>query len=219
VTKDGRPSPIKDIRLFEARTSTYLDGQEEAVAYARRMAWFLNGAGFSLGSFPALYVRFASSLNPGAARAASDHGDWWHRYIDVGAADDFPNGPDAPDTIMSGVVAALSVFRPDQMDMINRADAIVRAQRQHLRFLMKRRENNKVVTEISFNIAQWPDASCLFITVTDKATGGCREADPIALGWYMEAFDLLGGIRLKDAKNLREKPERPVFSGIVSRRG
>jgi hypothetical protein len=54
MTKDGRPSRINDIRLFAGErymTSPYLQGQEEAVAYARRMAWLLNGEEFSLGAF------------------------------------------------------------------------------------------------------------------------------------------------------------------------
>jgi hypothetical protein len=65
MTKDGRPSLITDIRLFAGErynSAPYLEGQEEAVAYGRRIAWLLNSEGFSLGAFPALYVLFTPLL-------------------------------------------------------------------------------------------------------------------------------------------------------------
>jgi hypothetical protein len=84
MTKDGRPSRINDIRLFAGDRASYLERQDEAVAYGRRVAWFLNGEGFSLGSFPALYVLFTPSLEIGSVQVTDDHGDWWHRYVHVG---------------------------------------------------------------------------------------------------------------------------------------
>ena len=59
MTKDGGPSLITDIRLFaggRSASSSYLEKQEEAIAYGRRIAWLLNSEGFSLGAFPALYA-------------------------------------------------------------------------------------------------------------------------------------------------------------------
>lgn len=218
MTKDGRPSLLNDIRLFAGDCRSYLEGHEEAVAYGRRIAWFLNGEGVSLGAFPALYVFFTASLKPGSIQVTNDGGDWWQRYVNVGVTDDFPNVPDVLEVIMHGIVDALLALRPDQADTILHADAIVREHRDALRFLLRRRETRKLVTEISFNIGAWPKPSYLFIAHTDKATGAYSEADPIALWWYMEGFDLLSGIRLRDAVNLTERL-RPAMSSVVKRRG
>jgi hypothetical protein len=46
MTKDGRPSLLNDIRHFygiNRRESRYLEGHEDAVAFGRCLAWFLNG--------------------------------------------------------------------------------------------------------------------------------------------------------------------------------
>jgi hypothetical protein len=218
MTKDGRPSLINDIRLFAGDSYSYLKGHEEAVAYGRRIAWFLNGEGVSLGAFTALYVLFTASLKPDSVQVTNDGGDWWQRYVHVGVTDDFPNVPDVLEVIMHGIVDALLALRPDQADTILYADAIVREHRDGLRFLLRRRETRKLVTEISFNIVAWPKPSYLFIGHTDKATGAYSEADPIALGWYMEGFDLLSGIRVQDAVNLTGRL-RPTMSSVVKRRG
>jgi hypothetical protein len=222
MTKDVRPSLITDIRLFAGErynSSPYLEGQEEAVAYGRRIAWLLNSEGFSLGAFPALYVLFTPLLEPGSVRFTNEGGDWWQRYVYVGVTADFPNAPDKRDVVMRGIVDALLVTRPDQVDVIRRADGIVREHGDRLRFLLKRRDMAKVVVEISFNMAVWPKPSHLFIAHIDKATAVYSEADPISLRFYTEGFDIVGSIRREDAANLKVLDSRPVLSKAVKRRG
>jgi hypothetical protein len=219
MSKNGRPSLINDIRLFAGDRFSYLKGQQEAVAHSHRIALFLNGEGFSLGAFPALYVFFTPALEPGEVRASDHHGDWWHRYVDVGVAAGFPDVPDTLDVVKRGIVDALLEMRREEADTIRRADTAARDHGERLRFLLKRRETKKLVIEISFNVCVWPGPSYLFIAHTDKLTGTYREADPIALGTYWEGFDLAGAIRLEDAINLKEKPCRPVLSGLVRPRG
>ncbi|MDB5711568.1 MAG: hypothetical protein JWL96_3638, partial [Sphingomonas bacterium] len=169
------PSLINNIRLFAGDRSRYLEGHEEAVAYGRRLAWLLNSEGFSLGVFPELYVLFTSSLEPGFVRVTDDGGDWWHRYVHIGATGDFPNSSDALDVIANGIVEALIAVRPDEADAIRRADLVVREHGDGLRFLLKRRDMAKLVAEISFNIGAWPKPSNLFIAHIDKATDIYRE--------------------------------------------
>jgi hypothetical protein len=219
MTKDGRPSLINDIRLFAGNRYLYLKGQEEAVAYGRRMAWYLNGAGFSLGSFPALYVHFTPSIEAGSVQISDLHAEWWHRLVDIGVTEEFPNAPDSFEMAMRGVIASLLAIQPEQAEIIHQADAIVREQGSGLRFLLKRSETKKMITELSFNIKAWPEPSQLFISQIDKAAGTYSEADPIDLGWYMESFDLVSGLRSRDAVNVKEKADRPMLSGIVKRRG
>lgn len=222
MTKDGRPSLITDIRLFTGQSSysnSSLEGQEEAVAFGRRIAWLLNSEGFSLGAFPALYVLFIPTLDPGFVRVTNDGGEWWHRYVHVGVAADFLDRPDVNDIVARGIVDALIAVRPDQVDVIRRAEATVREHGEALRFLLKRRDTAKLVVEISFNIGAWPTPSHLIVAHIDKSTGTYREADPIALGSYFEGFDLVSGIRLVDAANMKEVDVRPTTSNVVKRRG
>lgn len=218
MTQDGRPSTINDIRLFAGEQRSYLEGMDEAVAFARRIAWLLNGTGFSLGSFPALYVYFAPSLESGAVRPTDAPALWWFRHIYVGVPADFPDRPDALEIAMRGVVDALLVMQPDQAELIRQAEATVRDHGRNLRFLIKRRETKKLVVDISSSIEAWPKPSQLFISHTDKATGTYCEADPIDLGFYTEGFDLVPGIRLSDAVNLQEKPRPPAMSALIRRR-
>jgi hypothetical protein len=195
MTKDGRPSLINDIRLFAGGTYSHLEGQQEAVAYGRRMAWFLNGAGFSLGSFPALYVHFTHEMEPGSALVLvpDRHAEWWHRYVNVGVAAGFPDTSDTAEVAKCGVVDALLAVRPDQTKTIRHADMVVREQGNSLRFLLKRRETKKLTIEIAFNVEPWPHPSYLFISQTDKETGTYREADPIALGCIWRDLTLFVG--------------------------
>jgi len=116
--------------------------------------------------------------------------------------------------------AAREVHADEFVQKINGGyESVVRERGASLRFLLKRRDMAKVVIETSFNIEAWPKTSCLFIAHIDKKSGVYREADPIALGDYMEGFDLVSGIRLEDAANLKEVRQRPVVSGVVRRRG
>lgn len=222
MTKDGRPSLITDIRLFVGNSSTdcsYLKNHEEGVAFGRRMGFYLNGEGFSLGSFPALYVLFTSAEEDGSVRVADDLHEWWFRFVRVGVPENFPDVPNASEIVQKGVTATLLAVRPDQTDVVRRADAVVRRYGKDLRFLLQRREMAKLVLEISFNIEAWPRPSFLFISQTDKATGVYQEADPIPLGFYDEGFDLISGIRLQDGRNFEVKTAPPFMSQRVKRPG
>jgi hypothetical protein len=57
------------------------------------MAWFLNGERVSLGAYPALYLLFTPSLEPGAITVTDEGGDWWQRYTYVGVPSQFPDIP------------------------------------------------------------------------------------------------------------------------------
>lgn len=91
MTKDGRPSRIKDIRLFK---ETWVKSDEHtALAFARRLAWWLNGEGFSIGHTPALYVYYSSDLPAGTVEAKPPRftpDDWWFREVTVGVPPGVP---------------------------------------------------------------------------------------------------------------------------------
>lgn len=199
MTKDGRPSRINDIRHFSGSLHTYLEGRNEAVAFGNRIAWFLNGEGFSLGSYPSLYLFFTPSLPERAIHVTDFGGDWWQRYTHVGVARAFPNVADADQIVIDGTVAALLTIRPDQEEVIRKAEHLVRTYGADLRFLLKRRETKTQTVEISFSIAAWPQPSHLHVAIEDKNSGIYAETAPIALRFYAEAFDLAGSVRVGDA--------------------
>lgn len=199
MTKDGRPSRITDIRHFFGDLHTYLKGHEEAVAFGRRMAWFLNGEGFSAGAYTALYLYFTPALPLGTTQVTDYGGDWWQRYTHVGVPPDFPNVPDASEVLMRGTVEALLAIRPDQSDLIRSAEKIIRANGAEMRFLLKRHQTKKRTVEVSFSIAVWPQPSHLHVSVIDGASGGYSEAAPVALRFYDEAFDLAGAVKVTEA--------------------
>jgi hypothetical protein len=81
MTKDGRPSRINDIRYFHGHKHKYLEGLRDAEAFGRRLAWLLNGEGFSLGAYHSLYIFLTPSLEPGVIQITDDGGDWWQCYL------------------------------------------------------------------------------------------------------------------------------------------
>ncbi|HEY5289032.1 MAG TPA: hypothetical protein VIJ59_03250 [Caulobacteraceae bacterium] len=245
MTKDGRPSRINDIRYFHGDVHSYLEGHHEEVAFGRRLAWFLNGEGLSLGTYPALYIFFTQSIEPGATKVTDYGGDWWQRYTHFGVTADFPNTPESGKQIKRGTIAALTAVRPENKQTIENAAKIVQVHKDKLRFLLKTRSTKRFRTEISFNIAAGREPSSLFVSLTDLSSGDFLEAAPIPLRFYFDAFDLTGSIKItastatlapnhsvgaKLASLHHGGPlvraisefslsERPVMSQLISRRG
>lgn len=218
MTKDGRPSRINDIRYFhgETRHSPYLKGHEEAVAFGRRLAWYLNGEGVSLGAYTALYILFTPSLAPGHIQITDDGGEWWQRYTHVGVPLDFPNVPDSSEIVTQGTIAALKAIRPDLANLISDAEQIVREQGDNLRFLLKTRETKQHIIDISCTIAVWPQPSHLVVSLSDRSTGAFLEAPPIPVQFYAEVFDLAGAIRVTKAEAAPNQSfgARPTSAGF-----
>ena len=244
MMKDGRPSRINDIRYFGPNKNVYLEGHHDAVAFGRRLAWYLNGEGFSLGAYHSLYILFTSTLAPGAIQITDEGGDWWQRYTYVGVPEGFPNA-DAFELVVSGSVAALKAIRPDLAAMVQHAQQLTVLHGDNLRFLVKTRQTKRFVVDISFNISVWPEPSLLLVSLTDRQSGAFLEAPPIPMQFYAEAFDLVGAIQVTDTSvTIRPNPSfsamltsaqhggplikaiskflpksRPVMSKLVKRRG
>jgi hypothetical protein len=222
LTKDGRPSRIIDIRYFHGGTGRYLEGQQEAVAFGRRLALFLNGEGFSLGAYHSLYILLTSSLGSGAITITDYGGEWWQRYTHVGVPPEFPDTQDASETVKKATVAALKAIRPDLAAMIAAAEQVVRTHGEDLRFLLKTRQTKRFTIDLSFNVAVWPQSSYLFTSVTDLSTGAFLDGPPLPIGFYSDAFNYNGPIKVSDIeKEISEfvPRARPAISKIVKRRG
>jgi hypothetical protein len=230
MTKDGRPSRIHDIRYFwceeksftPVRSFSYLEGHDDAVAFGRHMAWFLNGEGFSCGAYPALYIQLTPTLRPGVIQITDEGGEWWKRYTYVGVPEGFPNVADSSEVVKSGTVAALKAIRPDLASVVENAEKIVRAHGDNLRFLIKTRQTKRYIVDLSCNIPVWKQPSYIFTSLTDLSSGAFLEAPPLLIEAYLYAFDYNGPIRVTDIdKELSDfvPKTRPVMSKMVKRCG
>jgi len=230
MTKDGRPSRLNDIRYFRGkmgsldsyRSASYLEGHDDAWAFGRRMAWLLNGEGFSCGAYTALYILFTPMLQPGVIQVTDKGGDWWQRYVYIGVPENFPNIPDASEAVKNSTVAALKTIRPDLVSIVEDSEKKVRVHGDDLRFLIKSRQTNRYVIELSCNIPIGKQSAYLFTSFTDLSTGAFLEAPPLPIGFYDTAFDYNGQLRLSDIQeNFSEfvPRTRPMMSKLVKARG
>jgi hypothetical protein len=215
MTKDGRPSRITDIRYFHGDRHNYLRGHDDAVAFGRRIAWFLNGEGFSLGAYPQLYLLLTPALVAGTVEVTDYGGDWWQRYTHVGVPSDFLNRSDASELARQGTVTALKAIRPDLTSLIEHAERTVIDHGDDLRFLLKSRQSKQFIVEVSFNISVWPQPSHLFVSLTDRSSGTYLEAPPIAVPIYFHAFDLAGAIKVTKA-SVDLSPNKSVGARVTA---
>jgi hypothetical protein len=215
MTKGGQPSRISDIRYFQGDKNKYLKGREEAVAFGRRLAWLLNGEGFSLGSYHSAYILLTSSVAPGDVQITDDGGDWWQRYTLAGVPPDFPDREDASELVRSATIAALKAIRPDLAAVVEDAQQTVRTHGDSLRFLLKTHTTKHFVVEVSCNIAVWPQHSLLFVSITDRSSGGFLEAQPTPLQFYALALDIVGRIKIT-AASVEILPSQSVSARLTS---
>lgn len=196
--KDGRPSRINDIRIFwggeTSRASGYLKGCEDAVAFGRRIALYLNGERYSLGAHSALYLFLTTALEPKTVKVTDEGAEWWHRYTHVGVPNGFPDFANASEIVVQATIDALKANRPDLTDMVESAARVTRREAENLRLLIKTRRTKKLIIDTSLAIDVWPRPSHLFLSLTELASGAYLEAPPIALTFYNEAFNLAGQI-------------------------
>jgi hypothetical protein len=215
LTKDGRPSRISDIRYFHPNRDSYLKGNAEAVAFGNRLAFYLNGEGYSLGTYSALYLLLTNALPHGTVRVTDDGGEWWQRYTHVGVPDSFPSD-NGYEVAVGATVAALTTIRPDLASTVESAAAIVATHGEDLRFLVRRQNTKRYVIEISFNVATWPRQSHVFTSVEDRASGAFLEGPGLP---HSHSFAPPSGpVRVKDIED--ELPsyrprQRPVTSKIL----
>lgn len=197
MTRDGRPSRIKDIRLFYDNDREWLDHQE-AVSFARRLAWWLNGEDFGIGHDPSLYISFDPGLGQGRITAEPPEftpDDWWFRRVGVGTPADFPSTA-ATDVATRGVIDALKFLKPDDADLIDGAAQTVLDAGSDCHFLLKVKEYAKETVEVSTTIGTWPGPSRLYAALIDKETGQYRQAPPAELRFYDDGVLLAGKVKI-----------------------
>lgn len=196
MTKDGRPSPFKDTRLFNGEWIS--SDEHAALAFARRLTWWLNGEGFGIGHTPALYVYYTSDLPVGEVEADAPRytpDDWWFRKVRVGVPQGFP-GDSIVNAAEDGLVAVLKALKPENADMIDRAREIVSSTGDECRFLLKVKDSAKQIVEISTTIGVFREPSLFYVGMTDKATGFYREAPPEKLDFYDDGIFLAGKVKI-----------------------
>ena len=198
--KNGKPSLIFDIRYFSGYRHSYLD-DHSVTAYGRRLAWYLNSQGISLGAYHSLYVHFTSATPTGEIEIDPYEGGdelWWLRYAKVGVVRGFPNVDNANEIAMRGTVAALEILLPNADPIIEQADSIVRQHAGDLRFLVRELAYKRYTLKIATTIAVHPEPSHLYVTLVENATGAHGETPGLPIGFYANAFDEGRSISLRD---------------------
>ncbi len=195
--KNGRPSLLFDVRYFLNTKSNYWR-DDWITAYGRRIAWYLNGEGLSLGSFHSLYLCFSTTLEPDSISTTEQGSDWWQRYVYVGVPKSFPDAAGSREVAMRGTVAALKALCPDAKDLIDAADQAVRAYGGDLRFLVRAKPYKDYVLQAATTISVHPNPTTLYFSVLSRTSGETVELPPIEGGMYFQAFSETSGIRLSD---------------------
>nr|WP_312295302.1 hypothetical protein [Brevundimonas diminuta] len=198
MTKDGRPSRLNDTRLFTGRGGDYLKGQDDAWAFARRLTWWLNGEGFSIGHNPALYVSYTTDLPVGVIEAEPPRftpDDWWFRTVAVGVPQELV-GENAFRVAADGLIACLKALKPQDSALIDRTAKTVADAGSQCRFLLKAKDSARQLVEISTTIGSGSEPSLLYVAETEKATGAYREAPPAKLRSYDDGVYLAGKVKI-----------------------
>src|SRR5262249_2283297 len=144
----------------------------------RRLAWYLNSQGISLGAYHSLYVHFTSATPTGEMEIGPYRGGdelWWLRYAHVGVAPDFPNVDNATEIAMRGTVAALRILLRNANAIIEQADLIVRQHAGDLRFLVREMVHRRYNLKIATTIAVHPEPSHLYVSLVENANGAHGE--------------------------------------------
>lgn len=197
MTKDGRPSPLYDTRLYGGNGVTSLDSPA-AFAFAHRLTWWLNGEGFSIGHTPALYVVYTPELPIDAVEAEAPRftpDDWWFRTVRVGVPRD-SSPQDAEQIARRGLIACLKALKPEDSALIDKADEIVTTAGNNCRFLLKVRDLAKQTIEISTTISVHREPSLFYVAMTDKTTGAYREAPPAKIQSYDDGIYLARRVKI-----------------------
>lgn len=198
MTKDGRPSRLCDIRLFVDQTG-YLKDHEEVWAFARRLAWRLNGEGFSIGAHTHMYLMLSPTTPLGTAVASNVSVTWWHRYVFVGAPSAIGERAEDDEKLKACIVTALKTCRPDSAALIDEAVAAVERHGERLRYPVRRWTTKRHAIDAYCTIAAWPMPSELVVSIRDHQTQTQRETPPIAVAFYGDVFDMVAAVKIDEA--------------------
>ncbi|GAA3036861.1 hypothetical protein [Microbacterium dextranolyticum] len=177
--------------------NTYLEGCDEAKAFARRLTWWLNGEGVSVGSNYVVDVHLDTALAPNTVQVGPvgrGADDWQTREVTVGVEPD-SSPADADRIAIAAITLGVRALVPDHAPRVDEAAHIVGESGERCRFLHRAKETTKEIVEVTSTIAARPHPSHVFIAVTDKATGLYRESPPIAVTVWDDAVYLAGKIR------------------------
>lgn len=195
--KNGGPSLLFDVRYFERDTSRALKSSE-VVAYGRRIAWYLNGEGVSLGAFHTLHVIFVSDAPDGAVEVASGTQEWWFQSVKVGVPSSGGCTEILLEAVRKGTVAVLKALAPDAAELIDDADALVFEHGPSLRILVRTKIYKAVTLDVATTIPTYVADAKLIASVRDNTSDRRVELPSLPHGIYLQAFSEATAIRLSD---------------------
>ncbi|WP_339743012.1 hypothetical protein [uncultured Maricaulis sp.] len=210
MTQTGDPSLISDIRYFLGGQNSYLR-DFELDAFGRRLAFWLNTEGISLGAYHSLYLLFSPSVNAGDVVYSDIAAFWWHRYVSVGVPRQFPNIPDALSLGRTRTCEALCALCPQDKERIEAACRYVEAVGDSIRFTVLESKLKDSILRAAVTIGVFPEPSHLHVSIEDRSSGIVLESLPVPIGFYDRVFDLAGRIRREGDEIILEA--RTSFSG------
>lgn len=193
MTKTGEPSLLSDIRYF-AGENRYLEfeQQRELNAFGKRVAWWLNAKGMSLGAFHSLYL----ALVPGGEQVRLEDawpGEfWWFRYLYMPASSRFPRGADALEEGRALTLAGLLHLAPQHEIEIREACTLMRASGGLDRLTILEKKLSGQILRICCSLQSYPSPAYLYLIVEDRRTGSRIESPAQALRFMDDAFHLAG---------------------------
>ena len=199
MTTSGAPSLLSGIRYFSSETK-YLDlpCSAELNAFGKRLAFWLNSAGLSVGSFHHVYI--VCLPGESGVRVAESWGGecWWFRHVYVGVPADFPTIADAFELGVAATRAALENLVPQATAKIEMAiDRAVRPAAQS-RFTLLEKRSARRTYRASLSVFPHPASSRLYLSVDPDGNKPVREVFLAELAFPDDAFDLAGKIDAKD---------------------
>src|SRR5690606_22453541 len=106
-------------------------------------------------------------------------------------------------------------IRPDMATIIDEALRIIEIHGEDLRFLLKTKVTKKYVVDVYANVPVFPQPSCIFTSLTNRANGQFLESPPFPVIGFPYVDFSTGPIKiteiLKELSSFVEK-ERPIMS-------
>ena len=220
MSKNGRPSLLRDIRYF-GPDRAYLADAEEVTAFGRRLALYLQANGFSVGTWTHLYVMAMPSAAHEEIKIETWMGagdlDWWLRFARVSVPEKFldmgtveKNG-----VLVDATEKALCFLRPDMAEEIIEASKFVQEKANELRFLIKSTTSKRVKLDVSVGVNAHPLTSVLEVLRT--VDNSVYQVVCAPLHFYGDAWDLVGGVT-EQAGEVVVTPRKSFTAQLASER-
>ena len=217
MTKTGAPSLIDNISYCAGPPPKFnrLESGADVALFGLRVALFLRSHGVRFADWTHLFIRVTEGENASAPLQVNKGLEWWSRFADITVPIGFSRESD--DTKRAVLIRrtrkVLKELRPDLAEQIDAACDAVEARGDDMRFVIKSKVTDRERVDVSVNVPTGRSAAHLFVTVTNLNDGSIREAPPLQLRYYEDAWPLAASLS-RPGSEIVIKP-RTSFDGRV----